>query len=197
MQRRFIPLICASAILVLCSSCDWDITDNGDEPRGLTGYPISDGAEWVYAIDGNDQIKYSVEGTYFHPETGDTFVLNEYTFDGFTWDIADTYYAEVNENGVRLYFDEETDFFYRLLAFPIYPRANWAFFDGVTATVTDAETVEVPAGEFDTYKIEYTGSIEFTVWYSPDIGCWGVKNYAWWLYGNEPATIELSGYNIP
>lgn len=190
-------LISVLLVLVACCSCDWDITDNSDEARGVSGYPISDGSEWIYAIAGHDEIKYVIDGVYNHPETGDTYVLQEYTYDGYSWDNVGTYYLEVNENAVRLYIDDESDYFYRLLAFPVYPRANWVFFDGVTATVTDQETLEVPAGTFDTYKIEYSGDIEFTLWYSPDIGCWGVKNYGWWLTGGEPATIELSTYDIP
>ncbi len=184
-------------ILIACCSCDWDITDNSDEPRGVSGYPISDGAEWVYAINGTDEIKYSIEGIYYHPETGETYVLNEYSFNGSIWGKVGTYYVEANDKAVRLYLDDEGDFFYRLLAFPIYPRASWAFFDGVTATVTGQETIEVPAGTFDTYKVEYSGDIDFTVWYSQDIGCWGVRNYGWWLAGGDPATIELSSYDIP
>jgi len=123
--------------------------------------------------------------------------LQEYTYDGSKWNNVGTSYIESNDEVVRLYFDDQSDFFYRLLVFPIYPRASWAFFDGVTATVTDRETVEVPAGTFDAFKIEYSGDIDFTIWYSPDIGGWGVMNYGWWTVGGDPVTIELSSYDIP
>jgi hypothetical protein len=196
--KRFLQtgVLVILSVVFFCS-CDWDLTDNSDEIRGVSGYPVSDGAEWVYAIDGSDEIKYNIEGLYNHPETGDTYVLKEYVRDNSQWEEAGTYYIEANEKAVRLYLDAESDRYYRLLSFPIYIRATWAFFGGSTAAVISQESVEVPAGTFSAYKIVYTGDIEFTLWYAPEVGGWGVKNHGWWLYGDEPATIELSSYDIP
>ncbi|MCP4229157.1 MAG: hypothetical protein GY771_03290 [bacterium] len=197
MPQALKKVIIAIFFVLVFSSCDWDLTDNTEEVRGVSGYPVSDGAEWVYSIGSSDEIKYNIEGMYSHPETGDTYVLKEYVRNGLSWSEESTYYVEANEKAVRLYFDDESDRSYRLLVFPIYLRATWGFFNRVTATVTAREVIEVPAGEFTVYKIEYTGDIEFTLWYSPDVGGWGVKNHGWWLYGGDPATIELSSYEIP
>ncbi len=196
---RYSGLLLIVAVVPLISSCDNGGTTPGSDDG--TGYPHNNGSEWVYTYEGEDFVKYNISGTYNHPAAGNTQVLITYVATkgiyATDWAKYDEDYLTVSDTEVRVYPDDEDPGYFLLLKFPLKVDSKWTFYGNTDATVTKKETISVPAGSFETYKIDYHGDFGFTMWYSTTIGGWGVKNYGWWFYGDDPVTIELSSYNLP
>jgi len=187
-------------LLLAFYSCNETTTPTPPEDEGMTGFPNANGSEWIYSYQGGDLIRYVISGTFNHPSAGDCqqFFVYVWASKGEEdWVQFELYYLKYANNEVRLYLDDVGTDYYLLYKFPLETGDTWNFEPGTTATVGDKTTITVPAGAFEVYQIDYNGDYSFTVWYSGNIGCWGIQNYSWWYLGDDPITTELSSYNIP
>jgi hypothetical protein len=204
MRKRFWLgrcVVAASAILLaaalLLASCSENEEPAGPTPEAFT-YPHANGSEWVYSYEGESIIKYVISGTYGHPSAGNTQKLINYVMGSNGWQKYDIQYLKVTENDVRLYLDQTSSSYYMLLKFPLEVGNQWNAGKGYTATVSSKETASVPAGSFESYKIDYTSSGgSMTFWWASKVGGMGAKNYGLWYLNNNPINIELKSYNLP
>ena len=89
---------------------------------------------------------------------------------------------------------------YNILVFPLVPGNSWsADNSGLgTKTVIEKETISVPAGSFETYKVEYASanlpestSFNLLIWY----GAVGVVKVAYIISSSPPASIGEQIYH--
>jgi hypothetical protein len=188
-------LALATFFVVSCS----DSGDDDDNGPPAFSYPHSNGSEWVYNYTGAALIRYVISGNYNHPSAGDTQQLYSYTVDeNGNWVPFAVEYLKVSETEVRVYTNAESSDYVTYLKFPLTVGKQWDAGLGLSANVTLQEHVTVPAGGFDTYKIDYSSPTwSFTIWWPSNCGGYGAKNHGMWTFGSEPITIELASKNLP
>ncbi len=193
-----VAVVLIGAVVPLLVSCGDDEEPTGPTP-GTFNYPHADGSQWIYKHQGNNFVKYVISGTFEHPYAGNAQRLLRYTFVDGKWQEYDAQYLKVSDADVKLYEYKSTNDFYVLLKFPLKVGNQWDAGQRYTAKVASKETISVPAGSFDCYKIDYIHDIGYrmTFWWPSKVGGMGAKNFALWAIEGESVTIELASYNLP
>jgi hypothetical protein len=193
-----IVAVLLAASIPLLASCDEDEEPVGPTPTPGFTYPHMNGAEWIFNYKGEKAVKYTISGVFNHPTAGETQQLYEYGWGSSGWELVYLYYLKVTDADVRIYVDPVESRFLTLLKFPLKSGGSWDAGLGFTANVSGPEEVSVPAGSFNCYKVDYSGSEgNFTFWWPSNVGGMGAKNHGWWTLGGEPITMELASYNLP
>jgi hypothetical protein len=187
-------------LLVVFYSCSGS-TDSTPPGGGETSwFPHANGSEWIYSVLGMEFYRYVLSGTYDHPVAGECQQLIKYmqAKGEEDWVIIDIDYMKYENDEVWIYPGPATDdYSYLLYEFPLEVDNTWDYDENTTATVISVTNITVPAGAFTVYEIYYDCTPDdITIWYSNQVGCYGVMNHGVYNIGG-PITMELSSYNIP
>ncbi len=188
-------LVAGMALFMACTSSEEPTTPTAPS----FNYPHPNGAEWVYSYQGTNKTRYVISGNFNHPVAGDTQKLFEYLWSNDAWQQVGVYYLKVTGNDVTVYLDKQNGDFFRMLKFPLGVGNQWDAGLGYTANVSVKETISVPAGSFECYKVEYkyTGLTMVTFWWPANVGGMGAKRYGFWCGSGVPISVELASYNLP
>jgi hypothetical protein len=188
------------------SSCNNDKTPTDDDqgdgtPDPSIYYPHVSGSWWIFSYPGGAQAyKLELGAVYDHPQAGETQKLEISVYNGSGWSLDHNYYQKVTNTDVRIY--QYTGSFYQLmLVMPLDVGDSWGYNMGQGSNVhcTAEESLTMPAGSFDTKKVEYgDAGIPMTAWYAAGVGSFiGVKNTGWFQdSGGNPETVVLSSYHL-
>lgn len=220
---RAVALAVVIPLLVCCDGGTTTPTGGGGPSAGAPirfEYPYERGV-WSYV--GGDANEYRIDAAFMGREDWPV-ELPPQTYLLFTWHyiqkkerkpprLSVTYLRFDPDRYVSLSFSEEIDVTVKFLVFPLEVGNSWLVYTssyyhpgwkGVKANVVSKEKIAVPAGTFDCYKIEYTGSEslpDFTIWWASGVGGWGVKVRGYWSFDrepfeSEPVTVELERYRF-
>jgi hypothetical protein len=202
----YLALFILSVFVLIGSNCNSSSTPTGDDqgdgtPDPSIYFPHVAGSWWIYTplLGGYPQYKLALGAVYDHPQAGETQRLEVYTdYTGSGWSLDHVYYQKVTDTDVRIY--QYTGSFYQLmLVMPLEVGSQWGLNSGQGNTVhcVAEETVNTPAGNFDTKKVEYDAGYSMTAWFASGIGSFiGVKNTGWFQYNDLPMTVVLHSYHL-
>ncbi len=156
-------------VLAVTSLLAIGVHAKADDPKSF--YPTAVGTKWVY-LRGDDTLVQTVTKVTRHINHTEVVIGEE--FDG---KVTPSDMLIVDKDGVRRVCAKKGLF--PLLQFPFKDKAKWAVNCGAevgTCQVFGLESVKVPAGKYEAFRVEY-GYVQdehirhhSTSWYAPGVG---------------------------